>query len=67
MMLVVKNPSTKAGDIRDVGSIPGSGRSSGGEHGKRRGHSNSQLQHPYQVLVVINRPCRDLPKGEFLR
>ena len=64
MMLVVKNPSTNAGDIRDVGSIPGSGRSSGGEHGKRRGHSNSQLQHPYQV--VINRPCRDLPKGGFL-
>ena len=26
-MLMVKNPPTKAGDIRDVGSIPGSGRS----------------------------------------
>ena len=32
-MLVVKNPPTNAGDIRDVGSIPGSGRSPGGEHG----------------------------------
>ena len=27
--LVVKNPPTNAGDIRDVGSIPGSGRSPG--------------------------------------
>ena len=28
--LVVKNPPANAGDIRDVGSIPGSGRSPGG-------------------------------------
>ena len=30
--LVVKNPPVKAGDIRDVVSIPGSGRSPGGGH-----------------------------------
>ena len=30
---VVKNPPDNAEDIRDVGSIPGSGRSPGGEHG----------------------------------
>ena len=30
---VVKNPPANAGDIRDGGSIPGSGRSPGGEHG----------------------------------
>ena len=30
--LVAKNPPASAGDIRDVGSIPGSGRSPGG-HG----------------------------------
>ena len=29
-MLVVKNPPANAGNIRDVGSIPGSGRSPGG-------------------------------------
>ena len=29
----VKNPSAKAGDIRDMVSIPGSGRSPGGGHG----------------------------------
>ena len=33
MALVVTNPPANAGDIRDVGSIPGSGRSPGGEHG----------------------------------
>ena len=31
--LVVKNLPANAGDVRDVGSIPRSGRSSGGEHG----------------------------------
>ena len=30
MALLVKNPSVNAGDIRDMGSIPGSGRSPGG-------------------------------------
>ena len=32
--LVVKNMPAIAGDIRDTGSIPGSGRSPGGEHGE---------------------------------
>ena len=32
MALVVKNPPASAGDTRDVGSIPGLGRSPGGEH-----------------------------------
>ena len=31
--LVVKNPPTSAGDIRDSSSIPESGRSPGGGHG----------------------------------
>ena len=30
---MVKNPSANAGDIRDMGLIPGSGRSLGGGHG----------------------------------
>ena len=33
MALVVKNLPVSAGDIIDVGSIPGSGRSPGGGHG----------------------------------
>ena len=39
MVLVVKNPPTNAGDVRDVGSVPGSGRS------PRGGHRNL-LQYP---------------------
>ena len=33
VVLVVKNPPANAGDIKDMGLIPGSGRLSGGEHG----------------------------------
>ena len=44
MAPVVKNPTVNAGDIRDMGSIPGSGRSPG------EGHSNplqnSCLENP---------------------
>ena len=36
----VKNPPVKAGDTRDAGSIPGSGRSPGGG-------SNNLLQYSY--------------------
>ena len=30
---MVKNPPANVGDIRDIGSVPGSGRSPGGENG----------------------------------
>ena len=33
VVLVVKNPPANAGDLKDAGSVPGSGRSCGGEHG----------------------------------
>ena len=33
MVLVVKNPPANAGNIRDLGSIPGLRRSPGGGHG----------------------------------
>ena len=33
VVLVVKNPPANARDIKDLGSIPGSGRSPGGGHG----------------------------------
>ena len=33
MTLVVKNSPANAGDLRDVGSVPGSGRSPGEGHG----------------------------------
>ena len=31
---MLKNPPANAGDVRDVGLIPGSGRSHGGGHSK---------------------------------
>jgi len=33
VVLVVKNPPANAGDIRNMGLIPGTGRSPGGGHG----------------------------------
>ena len=39
-LLVVKNSPASAGDIRDVGSIPGLGRSTG------KGHGSHPLQYP---------------------
>ena len=33
MALIVKDLPLNAGDVRDIGSIPGSGRSPGGGHG----------------------------------
>ena len=44
LALVVKNPPANVGDIRDVGSIPGSGRSPGRRHGNP--HQYSRLQNP---------------------
>ena len=43
MAPVVKNPPANAGDIRDAGSIPGLGRSTGGGHG-----------HPLQYSCLGN-------------
>ena len=42
--LVVKNSLTNAGDARDLGQIPGSGRSPGGEHGNPLQYS--RLENP---------------------
>ena len=36
---MVKNPPASAGDISDVGSVPGWGRSPGGGHGNLLQHS----------------------------
>ena len=42
---MVKNSPANAGDIRVVGSIPGSGRSPGGSHGNPLQYSC--LENPY--------------------
>ena len=51
-VVLVKNKQTKknldanAGDLRDAGSIPGSGRSPGEEHGKPLKKKCSRLENP---------------------
>ena len=50
MALVVKNVPANAGDIRDMGLIPGPGRSPGGGHG-----------NPLQYCGLENPMDRDLP------
>ena len=37
MALVIKNPPSNTVDVRDTGSIPGSGRCPGGGHGNHSG------------------------------
>ena len=44
VVIVVKNLPTSAGDLRDVDSIPGSGRPPGGGHGNLL--QCSCLEHP---------------------
>ena len=44
MALVVKNQAANAGDLRDVGLIPGFGRSPGGGHGNPLQYS--RLENP---------------------
>ena len=43
LALVVKNPPASVGDERDVGSMPGSGRSPGGGNGNLLQYSSSIL------------------------
>ena len=40
--LLVKNPSAKAGDVRDVSSVPGLGRSPGGRQGNALQYSSQE-------------------------
>ena len=48
---MVKNPPTNAGDIRDMGSIPGSGRSPGGGHGNPLQYSCLDNSHGQRSLA----------------
>ena len=51
MMLVVKNPPANVGDVRDMGLIPGLGRSPGGEHGNPLQYSCLENHHGQRNLV----------------
>ena len=47
VVLLAKNPSANAGDLRDVGLIPGTGRSPGGGHGNPLQYSC--LENPMDI------------------
>ena len=50
---MVQNPSANAGDIRDVGSIPGSGRSPGGGIGNPLQYSCLENPNGQRSLATI--------------
>ena len=56
MALVVKNSPANAGDIRDLGSIPGLGRSPGGRHGNPFQYSVPGKSHGQRSLAGYG-PC----------
>ena len=51
MVLVVKNLSANAGDIRDGGSVPGLGRSPRGGHGMSMSMENCMDRGAWQATV----------------
>ena len=51
MVLVVKNPPANAGDPRDMGSIPGLGRSPGVGNGNTLQYSCLEESHGQRSLV----------------
>ena len=63
MVLVVKNAPANAGNIRDMGLIPGSGRSPGGGHGKPLQYSCLENPHGQSSLVGYSpQGCKESDK-----
>ena len=54
--LVVKNPPVNAGDLRDTGSISGSGRSPGGGNGNPL--QDSRLESPTDRVAIGSQRVR---------
>ena len=54
VVLVVKNPPANAGDVGDLGSIPGLARFPGGEHGNPLQYSCLENPHGRRNLVGYN-------------
>ena len=55
--LVIKNLTASAGDMRDMSSIPGSGRSSGGGHGNPTPVSLPGESHEQRILAGYSPWC----------
>ena len=67
MVLVVKNTTANAGDIRDAGSIPRSGRSPGGEHSNPLQYSC--LENPMDRgawWVIVHRVAKSQTRLKWL-
>ena len=65
VVLVVKNPSANAGDIRDMGLIPGLRRSPGGGHGNPLQYSCLEKPHGQSSLVGSSPwACKELDTTE---
>ena len=63
--LVVKNPSANAGDVRDVSSIPGSGRSPEERNGNPLQYSCLENPNGQRILVGYNPwGCKELDMTE---
>ena len=56
MVIAVKNPLATAGDVRDTGPIPGSGRSLGGGCGKPVQYSYPENPRQNVVRLVDTEP-----------
>ena len=66
VVLVLKNPYANAGDIRDMGSIPGWGRSPGGGHAT---HSSILAGESYGQRSLVGyslRGCKELDMSETI-
>jgi len=55
--LVVRNLSANAGVVRDMGLIPGSGRSPGGGHGNPLQYFGES--HGWRSLAVQTKGCKE--------
>ena len=58
VVLVIKKPPTNAGHVRDVGSIPGLGRSPGGRHGNLLQYSCLENPMDFRVRPVAKSQTR---------
>ena len=67
MPLVVKNPPADAGNVRDVGLIPRSGRSPRGGHGNPLQYSSLENLHEQRSLVGCSPwGCKESNMTEWL-
>ena len=52
VVIVVKNLPANAGDVRDIGSVSGLGRSPGGEHGNPLGCIESIVLYCIESILA---------------